>query len=387
MSLVDAFRTLEHDLNAVHLERPDVVHSGLLALLAQEHLLLLGPPGTGKSRLARHLAQAFQGTYFEWLLGLHTTPEELFGPYSLQALEADSYRRIPTGRLPEADVAFLDEIFKPSSALLNLLLAVLNERRFHNDGQAVPVPLQTCIGASNELPEDREQLAAIWDRFLFRHVVDYIQDPATFLQLLAMPETPPLPHPLDMFQLQDAQAAVAAVDPAPIFPVLATLRQTLLAEQIVVSDRRWHRSLKALQAEAWLHGRPAVAPEDGRILAHILWDTPDQRPVVRRLILQTVAPYDATLADWLDAVRDAVQEALQPPGSADADPPADDARTKTVLETIDLCKKTSVRIQALAETARKAQQPVPAARDALAQISAWIAQLSQQLGVGLETPV
>ena len=111
--------------------------------------------------------------------------------------------------------------------------------------------------------------------------------------------------------LPAASGAVRLLWLLPVLPLLGTLRKALQAQSLIVSDRRWHRSLRALQAEAWLHGRAAVTPEDARILRHILWEDPDQRHTIDRLVLQTVAPLDATLADWLDDLRDAVQQALQ----------------------------------------------------------------------------
>jgi MoxR-like ATPase len=120
--------------------------------------------------LARALAQAFGGVYFERLLTKFSTPEELFGPISLKALEQDKFQRVLTGKLPEAQFAFVDEIFKSSSAILNSLLTLINERVFHNDGAAVQCPLVTMFGASNELPEGKE-LEALFDRFLFRFEV------------------------------------------------------------------------------------------------------------------------------------------------------------------------------------------------------------------------
>ena len=131
---------LETQLNSVFYERREVIHGALCAILAGEHVLLLGPAGTGKSAIVRALAQAFGGTYFERLLTKFSTPEEIFGPISLSALEHDRYERITVGKLPEAHFAFADEVFKANSAILNSLLALVNERVFHNDGAATRVP-------------------------------------------------------------------------------------------------------------------------------------------------------------------------------------------------------------------------------------------------------
>ena len=152
----DKFLAIESELNAIYFEREEVIRGLLIGLLTRQHVLLLGPPGTAKSMLANDICSRIGGRYFHWLLARTSTPEELFGPISLKALEADSYRRVTTGKLPEANIAFVDEIFKCNSAVLNSMLSVLNERLFFNDGAPVEVPLQMAVGASNELPEDRK---------------------------------------------------------------------------------------------------------------------------------------------------------------------------------------------------------------------------------------
>jgi MoxR-like ATPase len=153
---------LRADLMAQFPERKDVIDGSLAAVLAGEHVLLIGPPGTAKSALVRCIAQLFGGSYFERLLTKFSTPEELFGPISLKALEQDRFVRVTAGKLPEAEFAFIDEIFKSNSAVLNALLSIINERVFHNDGAPVRCPLVSLFAASNELPEGKE-LEALFD--------------------------------------------------------------------------------------------------------------------------------------------------------------------------------------------------------------------------------
>jgi MoxR-vWA-beta-propeller ternary system protein len=164
---------LRASLMAQFPERKDVIDGSLAAVLAGEHVLLIGPPGTAKSALVRCLAQVFGGSYFERLLTKFSTPEELFGPISLQGLAQDRFVRLTAGKLPEAEFAFVDEIFKSNSAVLNALLSVINERVFHNDGAPVRCPLVSLFAASNELPEGKE-LEALFDRFLLRFDVGYL---------------------------------------------------------------------------------------------------------------------------------------------------------------------------------------------------------------------
>ena len=145
----------------------------LLAALCGEHVLFIGPPGTAKSELGRRLSKLCSGSFFERLLTKFSVPEELFGPLSMRALEDDEYVRQTEGYLPSASVAFIDEIFKANSAILNSLLTVLNERLFDNGSERVKIPLLCMVGASNELPES-EELDALYDRFLIRKKVDQV---------------------------------------------------------------------------------------------------------------------------------------------------------------------------------------------------------------------
>ena len=174
-------------------QREDVIKTALLTLIAGENLLLIGPPGTAKSLLARRISEALiedttpnSHLFFEYLLTKFSTPEEIFGSLSLTELKKDNFHRKTAGYLPTAQVGFLDEIFKASSSILNTLLTILNERRFHNGTQVENVNLQTLIGASNELPNEQSELSALYDRFLLRKYVGYV-DSSNLNQLFDLP--------------------------------------------------------------------------------------------------------------------------------------------------------------------------------------------------------
>src|SRR5579863_9978870 len=175
---------IRDELNAQFFERGELIDGALCALLSASHILIIGPPGTAKSMLADELCRRIEGAnYFQWLLTKFSTPEEIFGAVSLKSLEQDDYRRVTDHKLPEAHIAFLDEIFKANSSILNALLTLINERIFHNGRERVAVPLITMFGASNELP-DEDELTALFDRFMMRFTVDYIVEDFRFLKML-----------------------------------------------------------------------------------------------------------------------------------------------------------------------------------------------------------
>jgi MoxR-like ATPase len=299
----NSLNILEKDLIARFPERQEVIDGALAAILAGEHVLLLGPPGTAKSALARAIAQAFSGSYFERLLTKFSTPEELFGAISLKALEQDRFARVTTGKLPEAEFAFVDEVFKANSAILNSLLTLVNERVFHNDGQPVACPLVSMFGASNELPEGKD-LEALFDRFLLRFDVGYLLRPANLKLVLMSPEPTAAPV-MKMAALRKAQAEasrVAVTDET--IDALIQIREACKAEGLVASDRRWKKSLKLAQAAAYMASEKRTSPEDLSILTDSLWREPKDRPKVARIVGKTADPVSAQAAEILDAARE-----------------------------------------------------------------------------------
>jgi len=291
-SAATQLRRIREELGQLFLERGAVIDGALSAVLAGHHVLLIGPPGTAKSMLADELCHRLNGAqYFQWLLTKFTTPEELFGAVSLQGLENDDYRRVTDQKLPEAHVAFLDEIFKASSSILNALLTLVNERRFHNGRTATTVPLITLFGATNELPED-DELQALYDRFLVRFVVGYIEDDFRFLRMLQS-RSPDRRTTLSLDDLRALQAEVTKVDvPQHVFRSLADIRRELGRKQIVVSDRRYHQAVSLLQAHAFLNGAAAVGEENFFCLENVLWRAPNERAEVQTTIHQVLRGYE-----------------------------------------------------------------------------------------------
>jgi MoxR-like ATPase len=264
------------------IERGRVVRLAFLAALAGEHTLLVGPPGTAKSELARRLHLAFAGArYFERLLTRFTVPEELFGPLSISALEQDRYERMTAGFLPQATIAFIDEVFKANSAILNALLTLLNEREFDNGAGRERCPLVSVIGATNEVPAD-EVAEAFFDRFLMRLPVGPVSA-SGFRSLLELDGAalPPAADALCEADLADLHAAAGRVSlPDDVTGLLAELREMLAGEQVYVSDRRWVKVAWLLKVAAASESRTAVAPWDLWLLPWCVAPSPERQAAI-----------------------------------------------------------------------------------------------------------
>ncbi len=287
----DKLQALRQELKGLFVERDEFVDGALAALLARQHVLLIGPPGSGKSTIVHALCERIAGaSYFHWLLTKFTTPEELFGPVSLQGLEQDRYYRVTDGKLPKAHIAFLDEIFKANSAILNALLSLINERVYHNDATPTPVPLDTLFGASNLLPESRD-LDCLFDRFLFRYQVDYIEESDGFRSMLEAPDGARGSAGLSLVDLEQARADAARVALGEqVFTWLTEIRSRIRGRGLVVSDRRFRLCLSGLRAHAYLAGRSRVEARDLRLLQHMLWSVPEERGAIEEIITAVVAP-------------------------------------------------------------------------------------------------
>lgn len=281
--------------------RDVLVELVLLAAVAGEHLLIIGPPGTAKSLAARRAAQVFHARYFEYLLGRFTEPSEIFGPVDLRKLREGVVETEVAGMLPDADLAFLDEVFLGSSAILNTLLGLLNERTFRRGKSQLKVPLRVCVGASNALPTD-EALAAFADRFLLRVFVEPLPD--TLLEDLLGAQPVALSPLASIDDLDELARAAEAVDLGAVRPIYAQCVRLLRQAGVELTDRRLVRVQRLVAAAATLSGRTRAEPEDLWPLVFAL-PSPENQGLARTVLKQQL---DAARSD---AMPSAAQEATR----------------------------------------------------------------------------
>ncbi|MBF6611579.1 MAG: AAA family ATPase [Chloroflexi bacterium] len=391
------YRALETQLCAQLLEREEVVRAALIAILARQHMVLLGPPGTAKSQLVALLAQRISSPtgglrYFIWLMTRFTTPDEIFGPISVTGLRNDEYRRITAGKAPEAELVFLDEPFKASSAILNSLLTLMNERAFDNGSARVPVPLISLFGASNEMPQG-EDLQALWDRFSLRLQTAYLSDGGFSRLLRATVAATPVAHfggsqvaaaarvavtRDELLALQSASAGVTIAD--AMLGAIEQLRKDLKAKGIIASDRRWVQSLALLRAHALLEGRNVVEEDDLLILRDVLWQTPEQRQDIGRVVAHLANPLNARaeeLADQAASVHKAFLDVQNDAGKNDAE------KMQAALEAFGKFKSNRAKLAELQNAARTQGRNTVRIDRAYEQVTSMFQEVVRLAGVPL----
>lgn len=326
-------------------EKETAVKLGLLTALAGESMFMLGAPGCAKSMITRRIKEAFKADnkdgvkYFETLLNQFTTPEEVFGNISLKALNGElpdengnkkeEYRRLTEGMLPEADIAFLDEIWKASPAILNTLLTIVNERKFHNGSKVMNVPLKALFAASNELPAKGKGLEALYDRFIFRLPVDFIKNEDDFFEMIDQPA-----H--EEFKLNDEDKKLLIsntelkewskeIDKVTLSEVskqvISAIRKemTLLndamsdedkknGELFEVGDRRWKKIAHILKTSAFLNDRNEVDLMDCSLIENCIWGTEKQqkkaKEIVEKCLKENGIPCDSAIEDIQEQIEE-----------------------------------------------------------------------------------
>ena len=291
VSLAGRLAQIGQVLEGRFLGKDEVIRLLLIATVAGEHAVLVGPPGTAKSALIRTFAKLIHARYFEYLLTRFTEPNEIFGPVDIAAFREGRYQRRIEGMLPEAEVVFLDEVFKSNSAILNALLTLLNERRYTSGGTVLKVPLLSAFGASNEVPTD-ETLTAIFDRFILRirsdnldayHFQDLLQK-GLANEIIGMADQAVQPLATAR-ELQDLHRTFSqrVRFTEDFFSQYKGLIFQVRAEGVTVSDRRVVKLLKLFAASAFLDGRSQPDASDFFVLKHI-WNNEDQAAILEQII-------------------------------------------------------------------------------------------------------
>ena len=310
-------------------EKEHIIAAALLCAVAGENIFLLGPPGTAKSMVASRLKMIFKdGKSFDYLMSRFSTPDEIFGPISISKLKTeDKYERLTDGYLPDADIVFLDEIWKAGPSIQNTLLTVINEHIFHNGGKIIKTPMKVLIAASNELPAKDEGLEALWDRFLVRMVSNCIESDASFFKMLKSSPAPMKPLSEDLYLTEETylswQEQAASVELSKeVMEAIKSIRRSLAKLEkedenklrYYVSDRRWRKAFHLMQTSAFLNGRKEIILSDYLLMVHCLWNDVECIPEILKLVPESIAEPTVKRLERIDkAIRQIMQPSQQKP--------------------------------------------------------------------------
>lgn len=324
--MLERFKQLLGEMNRGIYEKETEISLSLLAALAGESIILLGPPGVAKSMVARQLKTAFrEAQSFEYLMSRFSTPDEIFGPVSIQKLKtSDTYERAVEGYLPTADVVFLDEIWKAGPAIQNTLLTVINEKIFRNGNREMHLPLKLLVAASNELPAKGEGLEALWDRFVIRIESRPIKLEKNFRAML-------LESHADFADNADfSDLKITAEEYAEwaekickigvkeeVLDAISAIRKSLRAvnvdeaaerRNIYVSDRRWKNIVRLLRTSAFMQDREEVDICDLLPIYHCLWQEPEERDAIRNIVIRALfSPFADKLVEMKNALAEDIK--------------------------------------------------------------------------------
>lgn len=324
--MLERFKQLLGEMNRGIYEKETEISLSLLAALAGESIILLGPPGVAKSMVARQLKTAFRDAQsFEYLMSRFSTPDEIFGPVSIQKLKtSDTYERAVEGYLPTADVVFLDEIWKAGPAIQNTLLTVINEKIFRNGNREMHLPLKLLVAASNELPAKGEGLEALWDRFVIRIESRPIKLEKNFRAML-------LEYHADFADNADfSDLKITAEEYAEwaekickigvkgeVLDAISAIRKSLRAvnvdeaaerRNIYVSDRRWKNTVRLLRTSAFMQDREEVDICDLLPIYHCLWQEPEERDAIRNIVIRALfSPFADKLVEMKNALAEDIK--------------------------------------------------------------------------------
>ena len=297
MQLREKLSKLTTALSEGLIERDTEIKLAVLGLLAQENVLLVGPPGTAKSEISRRLSMVIKdGSYFEYLLTKFTTPEEVFGPLSISKLKNDEYSRNTQGYMPTSNVVFLDEVFKANSAILNSLLTIMNERTYHNGIVKDQTPLLSMIAASNELPIGKNELEALYDRFLLKKFVSHVSEHN--LSKLINFKAKPFSIPDELMLTKEEINSISTLSqdvtiPTDIENTIINIKKEYESQfsentDEVLSDRKLVKSIKLMKVSAYTNGRSSLDISDVTLFRHILWCNDQNIQKINNIINNTI---------------------------------------------------------------------------------------------------
>ena len=332
--MLERFKLLLQEMNRGIYEKNTEISLSLLAALAGESVILLGPPGVAKSMVARQLKTAFRDARsFEYLMSRFSTPDEIFGPVSIQKLKtSDTYERAVEGYLPTADVVFLDEIWKAGPAIQNTLLTVINEKIFRNGNREMHLPLKLLVAASNELPAKGEGLEALWDRFVIRIESRPIKLEKNFRAMLleVKSEEQRVKKQSSAAEGKANSNAITAEEYAEwteridkigvkieVLDAISAIRKSLRAvnvdeaaerRNIYVSDRRWKNIVRLLRTSAFMQDREKVDICDLLPIYHCLWQEPEERDAIRNIVIRALfSPFADKLVEMKNALAEDIK--------------------------------------------------------------------------------
>lgn len=296
-STFTALQNFRVSLNNAFLERTDVIDGVIASVITEQNCFLFGAPGTGKSELVRQIANGFNGCkFFGYLLSPTTDPSELYGPVAVSKLLEDEYTRDIKGYLPDSNIAFLDELFRGSSAVLNSLLQVLNERTFNNGKELVQTKIKSVVAATNSFPSE-ESLQAFCDRFLFRPTIEGLKKPTSKRKLYDWAlsgKRPEVSSELTIESLESLKQAANKVDASDEFIDIFTECMDMLESRgMVISDRRRVQILKFLRGWAVVQGDDTLHPDYlHQTLHHIVYQSEEDLETIKEVVDQVVPTAD-----------------------------------------------------------------------------------------------
>lgn len=286
--------------------REDEAHAIVLSLVSKSHCLFVGPPGCAKSAIVNALAIAVDARMFKVLLTRFSTPEDIFGPVSVQGLKNSTYERVTKNRLADCDLSFVDEIFKANPAILNSMLTIMEEREFDNGGQRIKCDLRSVVAASNEWPEKGE-LDALFDRFLIRRTVHYVprelRDDLLFKPMLPVNQMCDL-NDIDQWQTEASRLPFSSDARECYKQCIITLEE----EGIHAGDRRLRQAVSVARSEAYISGRSEVTPKDLVCLGDVLWARPEQSGSAMEIVTKLADPTLQQVNSYFIALDDICKE-------------------------------------------------------------------------------